>query len=251
MNKKLTTIAFSLSIILGCSYLSSSKVFDSQPVFITSLESKTVEGFPVYNQIYYKSESNQDIWMMKQSHDGPKLAIHKWDRLAIIVNKQTHPKTALFLQLPPGELEWDDSLKSKGIEYKVSCFLCHSNGPRSIRADENSNLKFKDKLKVFFWNFKIKLYGVIVEDPLHAKLDKRLKIPFRLHSKIENEELKIQSCLNCHNADAKSGFFNRNLLTRQNLISIDFMLKNGFMPPPAHKINSKDQELLEDFLRGF
>jgi hypothetical protein len=249
MIKKLIIIVISLFSFWGYWFVSISPLKTS--FVFESMESKTVEGNPVYNQIVLESNEKRDIWLMNQSHHGRFLSQDKWERLAIIVNKTTIPKTALFLQLPPGELKWNENLKKKAIENRVSCFLCHSNGPRTIRAEETNDLKLKDRIKVFLWNLRIKTYGVVEEDSLHKKQDLDLAVPFRLRSKIDNEELKIKSCTECHNANTGSGIFNRNVLTRQNIMSIEFMVKNNFMPPIGHTLTSSEKVELENFTKGF
>ena len=125
-------------------------VFKS-PVLFQSLESKTVTGEAVYNKIKWFSDSDKDIWMMSQSHNGPQFPEEKWDRLAIIVDKKY--KTAQFLQLKPGPLQWTEDLVSQQVPYRVSCFMCHANGPRAIRPTGSSLFA---EAKILLWNFKIK-----------------------------------------------------------------------------------------------
>ena len=235
--------------ILGGSIILALFVFDNQPILIQSLESKTQENKPVYNKISYISIGKKDVWMMNQSHDGVEAKKDKWDRVAIVVDKSKKPMDAIFLQLPPGELEWNDKLFENKINYKVSCFMCHSNGPRVIRHDQNgNNISLKSKVKIFFWNLKIKSYGLIIENSEQLALDANLEVPFRHRQSADNEELKVKSCTVCHSGEDK--WIDRNKLFRQNNISIKFMIENKIMPPPGFSISQSDAKELKKFLRG-
>jgi hypothetical protein len=215
---------------------------------IQSLESKNIHGDPVYNQIKFFPGFTKDVWMMNQSHHGLHVNSDKWDRLAIIVDKSGAKKTAQFLQLPPGELNWSEDLPTKAIPYRVSCFICHSNGPRAIRPDfEALSLDWSAKLKVIAWNLRIKTYRRIIENPKQLDIYKIAKVPFRHPSKIDNEKLEVASCTKCHQ---ESGIINRGYLTRQNSIAIYFMTKNNLMPPPGFSITNEDKVKIQNFLLG-
>jgi hypothetical protein len=241
------TLLFSI-LITGGSMILTFLSCGQNPILIQSLESKTVDGHPVFNKITYIKKGQKDIWMMNQSHHGQMANEKKWDRLAIIVDKES--RSTRFLQLPAGKLEWDDHLIQKEMNFKVSCFMCHANGPRAIRPN---NLAFKlsllTKTKIFLWNLRIKSYGPLKESSLHTLADKKLTIPFRFHAPLDNEKLNIKSCTRCHNGDNMWPY--RNKLTRQNVIAIEFMLENKIMPPPGFHISEGDKKELKQFLRGF
>jgi hypothetical protein len=213
-----------------------------------SLESKTTEDGPVYNEVRWFSSLNQEVWMMRQSHGGPHAEAGQWDRLAIVIDKTSSPKTARFVQLEPGPLEWKEGLKEK--PFRVSCFLCHSNGPRVIRPNTNSiaaPLKFIDRLRIQAWNLRMKTYGRVVPDPSHADLDSQAKIPFRMKGNLENDTLKVQTCTRCHQ---ESGWFSRGRLHRQQAITIQFMVSNGFMPPLGLSLSNSDRLEIQAFIDG-
>lgn len=222
-------------------------IFYSAQVTFESLESLTSTGGPVYNSISYSNGAGQDVWMMNQSHSGISEQKEKWDRLAIVVDKQK--KIAKFYQLPPGELVWSEELSKQSIPFRVSCFLCHSNGPRAIRPKVISD-KFSllSAIKIWVWNLKIKSYGPLGEHAAQAHDDIKLRVPFRLRSNIDNEQLKVKRCVKCHN---RSGPFSRGFLTRQNGITINFMIKNKLMPPSHKRPHDADRIAIENFLRGF
>lgn len=222
---------------------------DSQEVFIASKESKTISGNPVFNKITWFSGKEKDIWMMNQSHHGARVSEDKWDRLAIVIEKTKSPKVAKFYQFKSGPLKWEEKLEE--APFKVSCFICHPNGPRVIRPNYDSPLDpttIKDRLKVFFWNLKIKSYGRVIPHKSHTTNDKRLKPPFRWSSKYENEVLKIASCIQCHK---EQGFLARGVLTRQNIPTIKFMLAAGKMPPFGFALSNEEKHQLKEFIQGF
>lgn len=224
-------------------------IFDDGPVFIQSLESKTLDNSPVYNKISFQSSGQKDIWMMNQSHHGSKTAKDKWDRLAIVVDKNKNPVEATFLQLPPGDLVWDDNLMKQKMNFKVSCFMCHSNGPRAIRPNYNEfDIPLLSKAKVFIWNLRIKSYGLIKENPKQFAIDEKLAVPFRHRLPVDNIELNVKSCTKCHSGE--NTWLYRNKLTRQNNISIKFMIENKIMPPPGFSISENDVKELNKFIRG-
>ncbi|MBC7371697.1 MAG: hypothetical protein H7326_09035 [Bdellovibrionaceae bacterium] len=222
----------------------------SPAVSIQSHESRTKDGNPVFNQIRWIRDGDGDIWMMNQSHDGPNAPLDKWDRLAIIVDKKSTPRTALFLQLPPGKLEWQDSLLLQKRPFRVSCFLCHSNGPRAIRPDPLGALAITpiEKIKLLAWNLRIKTYGRIKENPEQLAVDGNLLTPFRHRAPLDNETLKIKTCAKCHNENA---WWSRGELTRQNSLAIQFMTRNELMPPPGFSLSDEEKGQLQDFLNGF
>lgn len=240
MKKKFIYIATSLVFMAGLLitglYLVAS---DKQSVTIESFESKTIQDKEVYNQIKYFSFEGKDVWMMRQSHQGIRYEKNKWDRLAIIVDKKN--KIAEFMQLPPGELVWSDELPQKRIENRVACYLCHSNGPRVIRPTDSAeaSLSWNEKVKIFFWNLKIKSYG---------QMQSQGKEPFRHQGKIENDKLQVKTCLICH---SEGHFYSRGYLTRQNSTTISFMVKNKIMPPIGFSLSAEEEKQINRFMAGF
>lgn len=216
-------------------------ISDEQEVLIESFESKTIADQPVYNQIKYFSFKDKDVWMMKQSHHGFEYEKNKWDRLAIVVSKGQQGKTAEFMQLPPGDLVWSDDLPKHRIENRVACYMCHSNGPRAIRPADSTEaqLNWNEKVKIFFWNLKIKSYG---------QMSSEGQAPFRYQGKLENDKLIVKVCLYCH---SEGHFYSRGFLKRQNAAAIQFMLKNKIMPPLGFSISEKEEKQIENFIVGF
>lgn len=171
-----------------------------ESILFQSLESKTMQNEPVFNKIKWFSFPEKDVWMMNQSHQGINATSENWDRLAIIIDKKAKQKTAQFLQLQPGPLIWSDDLLQKRIPYKVSCFICHSNGLRAIRPQWNPDYKnnFKQQIQVAIINLKIKSYGRIIENAAHTTEDLKLAVPFRHQAQMDNEVLTLPLCIRCH-----------------------------------------------------
>ena len=214
--------------------------FIQSPIVFESFESKTVDDLPVYNQVKFTQDGEQDIWMMNQSHHGKSAS--DWDRLAIVVDRSQFPRTAKFYQLEPGPLQWSKGLKQ--IEFKVSCGVCHSNGPRAIRPAQGQELTWKQKAQIFAWNLRIKTYGPVqtIEDDLHGM---KRKTPFKYSGEYANETLNVASCIRCHSGE---GRFSRAKLTRQNQMSIRFMVEKRLMPPMGFSLSSEDHQTIENFL---
>ena len=222
---------------------------DDQEVFVESRESKSASGGVVFNIIKYIQSGDLDIWMMNQSHHGFSASEKSWDRLAIVIDKNRTPKVARFYQLTSGPLEWSE--KFTETSFKVSCFVCHNNGPRVIRPNYESPFdpsSFWDKIKISYWNFKIKSYGRVLTDSHHDEADKTQVPPFRYRSPYENEPLKVATCIKCHK---ESGFLARGLLRRQQISTIKFMLDAGQMPPLGFQMSIDEKRELEAFLDGF
>lgn len=187
---------------------------------------------------------------MNQSHHGAKgLGQNSWDRLAIVVDKTQNPKRAQFYQLEPGPLEWKDGLKE--APFKVSCFMCHSNGPRAIRPNYDSPLNptaFRERVKISYWNLRMKLYGRVLPHRIHAEKVSSLERPFQFYSSFETESLKVKTCMKCHK---DSGLFARGFLSRQQIPTIKFMLESGEMPPVGFTLSQDEKSQLEKYLEGF
>jgi hypothetical protein len=251
--KKISLIIITITIIGGIVILN-----DDPAVFIASLESRTINDEPVYNKIRLIKKSDKDIWMMQQSHNGPHSK--NWDRLAIVVDKSQSPKIAQFYQLAPGELEWNESAKK--INYRVSCFICHANGPRAIRPDYESvsaKMNWPDRLRITAFNLRIKMYGrVQLDEPQVAEANKivsqiktfkdKTNTPLKWTSSYENDPVKVKVCLICHN---QNGFLGREPLRRQQSMTIDFMVKTGQMPPLGIKMSKQEKAELQKYLDGF
>ncbi|HWU42154.1 MAG TPA: hypothetical protein VN132_01910 [Bdellovibrio sp.] len=219
-----------------------------QEVFIESLESKTRERGPVFNKIKFFSSKDKDIWMMNQSHHGATAEKNLWDRLAIVVDKRTSPKTARFFQFESGALEWKEDLNRK--PFRVSC-MCHNNGPRAIRPNMDSSLvplSWGERIKIGWWNIRIKLYGRIQPDIIHDVEDRSEKIPFRHHGIHDNDILKVGTCVKCHKDE---GLFARGFLHRQQSPTIHFMVESGQIPPPGFSLSPQEKSEIDQFLMGF
>lgn len=223
--------------------------YDSRAILLESEESKTTKDGPVFNRIRWFPGKREDVWMMQQSHHGLAAVEEEWDRLAIIIDKTRSPKTARFIQLEPGPLEWKEGLKPKA--FRVSCFMCHSNGPRAIRpnaASDQIRLSMGERLKVLAWNLRIKTYGRVVPAEIHEVEDRTAVVPFRFRGNLENQRLQVKTCLHCHR---ESGVFARGALTRQNALTIQFMVSKGHMPPLGFSLSKEELGEVEDFIAGF
>lgn len=233
------------SLILG-SLLLVSSLPNTSEIKIQSKESKTMDGQPVYNSIKLIRKKNKDIWMMNQSHFGQNPDPKLLDRLVIIVDTTINPKTAEFYQLPAGKLEWSDDLRLKKIDYKVSCFMCHANGPRVIRPDyEKFNVNTMDQLKIKFWNYKISRYGRIT---VNESENQNEQTPFRYKNELDNQKLNIKTCSKCHNEKDSRG---RGSLVRQNLLAIQYLVEHQIMPPTGYEMSDSEKKYLNRFIKGF
>ena len=235
----------------GMAYFLTKSPFSTSTITIESIESKTKTLSAVYNQIKWSSSPERDIWMMNQSHNGRHPDTNQWERLAIIIDKTKKPLTAKFYQLKPGPLEWNNHLINERLPYRASCFICHSNGPRAIRALNNSNqapLSLLEQLKVIIWNFRIKTYGRIHYDKSHDVEDVTLFPPFHFSGASDTTELKVATCTHCHRED---GWFARGALQRQQAGTIKHMVESGNMPPMGFSLSNSEKNKLRDFVRGF
>ncbi len=235
-------------------------------ILFQSEESSTDEIGPIFNRIYFSSTKTNDLWLMQQQlHSQSDIEkpidfnFSGWDRLAIVIDKTKKPNEANFFQLPPGPI--DNSEKNRILEeiesgtlktlpYKVSCGVCHSSGPRSIRPTPNGKslipLGFKDWIKIQYWNYKIENYRNIKVTLKKVKNESHIKIPFRYGGLFANEVLKVRSCTKCHNGKQND----RAVLTRQNFPSIQFMLEKNYMPPFGYPISENDRKEIEEFVKS-
>lgn len=243
---------FSKLLFIGAPLLAGGLLFfqaNDRPIVFESEESKTEEGGPVFNRVHFISRRNQDIWMMQQSHSGRGVPFHTWDRVAIVVEKTKTPKQARFIQLEPGPLEWSETAKKR--EFRVSCFMCHANGPRAIRPDygsKNVKVSLGDSLRIKLLNLRINAYGRVLYDPIHDEEDKVRQVPFRFQGALENNRLTVASCTKCH---SDSGLFSRGYLRRQHAITMEFMLSNRHMPPLWFRLSDADRAQIERFASVF
>jgi hypothetical protein len=243
-----------ISFVLKINLLLSSLLFvgclgSADAIKFESAESKTSTNQPVYNSIKLISARQKDIWIMNQSHYGLNPSKEKIDRIAIIVDKSKKPKTAEFYQLPPGDLIWSENLKLQKIEYKMSCFSCHSNGPRAIRPNfKTVKMSYLNQLKIKYWNYKIASYGRIIESPDQIADHHKKIVPFRYPSILDNQKLKLVTCLKCHNNSTDSG---RGFLTRQNLGTINYLISENIMPPAGYELSNSESIKLKRFIKGF
>ncbi len=228
--------------------LTAGSVFMGSPVTIESVESQNLAGDPVFNRIQLVTDGDKDIWMMRQSHDGPRLPAHGWDSLAIVVDKSKSPKEATFYQLAPHDGGKPDFAKLAPM--RAACFMCHSNGPRAIRPRLDSELAplgAQERTQVALWNLKIKLYGRIVESKEQSAAVAAGGSPFKLEGEHENAVLTAKTCAKCHN---EGGFLARGQLKRQQFMAIKFMVDSGQMPPPGFSIDAKERQEIENFVEG-
>lgn len=203
-------------------------------VMFESFESKTSKMRPVFNEVRLVKGQERDIWLMRQSHDG--VHAKDWDELKIIVHKSEEKYTASYHQLNRG----------KEIEYKVSCFSCHSGGPRAIRPNFDSQkvkLNMRSRLSIFAWNVLIKSYGDVEVKP---------NDPFTRKVKLVNEagpevkKLKLNACTQCHYRGGP-----RAPLTGRNVSTMQVLIENKMMPPWPLSLDIDELNHLKRFIYGF
>lgn len=212
-----------------------------QTVTIESVESKTIEGHEVFNQISFKSQNQQDIWSMKQSHQGRSYPLNQWDELKITVDKTSRPFKVSYSQLQNG----------KEVEFKVSCYFCHSNGPRAIRPNfesEKAPLDLTSKMALRLFNLKIKTYGKMEIQKTNLKIGtKERTTPLKYFGRNEVAPLQLATCTICHHDQ----FWGRGTLTRQNALPIEHLVKNNLMPPWPFQLSAGEKKQIENYLKGF
>jgi hypothetical protein len=228
--KKLVLIIMGPGIFLGLLLIK--LWFSDSTVTFQSLESTTETGLPVFNEIKFLPGSETDIWIMRQSHKGLTSDHGTWDRLAIVVNKSK--AEAKFYQLTSGEMNFSGEAEAQPL--KARCFACHSNGPRGIRPNYDSELiapPFIQKLQVALWNLRIKTYG---------RIQSKEGLQFSTGTKFKSDlpllqtKLQLKSCTHCH---SETGI--RNALSLEQIGTANFMIKNGIMPPFPFQISEEDQ----------
>ncbi len=213
----------------------------SDSITFESIESRTLEDLPVYNQVSFETNGNEDIWKMKQSHGGRHLALKDWDQLMIKVDKSKRPFKVSYHQLKNG----------KEVEYKVSCYFCHSNGPRIIRPELKSAkapLTLQQRMQIQLWNMRMKSYGKVVINPKSLTFaGKPRETPLKYFGKRDVEPLKLSSCTMCHH----DSWWGRGTLTRQQALPMAHLVKTKQMPPWPFSITPEEQEKLNVYLKGF
>ena len=238
INSLIVSTTLALGIAQGHSFF-------VRPLKMQSFESKTVVGDPVFNEITWFDLGDKDVWMMNQSHYGVNPSPEKKDRIVIVIDKTKTPKKAYFMQLKAGPLIWSEDLYAQKTTNRVSCFVCHANGLRTLRMDPTAKaFDTFDWAKMNYMNYKMNSYGLVVEDERHANEDAHLDVPFRSRNAFDNEVLKLKKCAICH--DGKI----RGELTRQNSFSVEFLVRNKLMPPPEYALNQQETKKLQNFLRG-
>jgi mono/diheme cytochrome c family protein len=208
-------------------------------VLIESRESKTASGHPVYNKISYVSGEYEDVWTMRQSHQGLSMPADKWDEIRITVDKSQRPYLARFQQIQDGQ----------EVEFKASCFTCHANGPRSIRPNYDSkdvNVDLIDRAKVVLMNLRMKAYGRVEVALENYKLRGEFREqPFKFFGKADMAPVQIKTCTLCHNSN---GVLGRSVLQRQHAGTIRHLVGTGQMPPWPFTLSEAEKKELEDFL---
>ncbi len=257
----LATVLGALSIIAAIGLW----IVSNQPsIHFQSSESVTETGAPVFNEIRFYRQAAQDIWIMRQSHNGNTTDHTKWDRLAIVVTKNKKVKAAIastisqsatptstgaentakvarFYQLVPGSdiISDENEIHQASIPLKARCFACHSNGPRAIRMNTDSAevpISIANRFKVALLNLRIKTYGPVTSvEGLHHEDG----VPFSSHLKVFSQPLQLKSCVKCH---APNGL--RNPLTLEQLGTAAYLVKQGFMPPFPFAISEQDKKTL-------
>jgi mono/diheme cytochrome c family protein len=214
-----TLIVFSfLSTLLGLLGGSSS----SQPVLFKSAESKTQDGNAVFNKISFNQKNGLDIWEMQQSHYGSTAGSDKWDNIRIVVNTTTKPYTASFHQLRNGQ----------EVEYSANCMRCHSGGPRLIRPVPEQQFNLREKIKIAYWNNKIKSYGEV-----NFKVNSKIKVrKLKLKNPMSYRKITTKTCIQCHNKGGP-----RAELTSFQKGSILYLVKSKQMPPWPYKLSKTDK----------
>ncbi len=237
--------AFILITIAGLGTLGllfKNQVNSERSVTFQSLESITESGSPVFNEIKFILGWEKDIWLMRQSHHGSSLDPKQWDKLAIVVDKTKSPTIASFYQLAEGDLSFNSQNEIQPL--KARCFACHSNGPRAVRMNINSDLiqpSFSERITVALWNLRIKTYGK-VKSVEGVHFDKG--VSFKSKLPILSRPLALKSCTKCH---GDNGI--RNALSLEQIGTANFLVKNRLMPPFPFAISNEDSQVLKNLIQ--
>ena len=235
----LIAVVLSLGLFSGLIFITASNT----PITFESLESKTELGAPVFNQVKLIPGWARDVWLMRQSHHGFDPDYSRWDRLAIVVEKNKRPYRATFYQYAPGsELQFAGA--NKPVPYKARCFACHANGPRAVRPEFNSPiaaLNTDQKIAIALWNLRIKTYGRVASVPGQNSKE---GAPFKSAMPILSRPLGIQTCIRCH-----SDHGIRNELKLEHLGTARFLVKRGIMPPFPFTVLPEEVERMDHLAR--
>jgi len=270
------TRLFALVIFVMLLGFESISLLQKRIVVFESRESKDKSGQPVFNQIRFIQNSSDDLWEMRQLHpdknkqSSVELDVTAFDKADFVSTSVTDGKagaalkTAVFRQFEPSE--W--GAKRTEREYSVNCGLCHSNGPRLVRPKWDSVIApigVLDALTIGVWNLRIKTYGLIEpvetfigESESLLKTSKQRVVRFNLKGSSWKQPLQLESCSLCHGPKNKTfnlgwlvpEILRRNVLTKQNFLSISHLTQEGSMPPPLHSLSSGDEERLGRFLKA-
>lgn len=231
--------SFSFIILIVTTLVLGVVMISEDEILIQSKESKTQEGHAVFNKIKIETHGDQDIWTMRQSHNGLHAPMNEWDTIRIIVDKKS--KLVRYQQLK-GNQE---------IELKAACYTCHANGPRAIRPDFDSTkvtYSLKDRITIAVMNLKMKSYGRVSINEESFKLHGNFReVPLKFFGKSDNSVLNVKSCTLCHNKDH---FWGRGELVRQQAGTIGHLVKTGQMPPAPFTISSEDKVKIEKFVKN-
>lgn len=205
-------------------------------ILIESTESQTADLDKVYNKINFQVSGKVDSWRMKQSHDG--VHAKEWDELEIKIDKSHSPYQVSYHQYKDG----------KEAEYRASCYLCHANGPRLIRANYQSvsaPLGLRERVMIAAMNLRIKTYG-----RMNTVLSGNLKrsVPLKYDGEMENTSLTVKTCVLCHNSNTPWG---RGEIKRQHVNTVNHLVKKGQMPPWPFKLSDEEKLKLDIYFRGF
>lgn len=223
---------------------------DQTPLVFESRESKTHELKPVFNRVTFLPGIDEDLWIMQQSHDGLPEDPKSWnekDRIAIRVEHGPAGRARVeFRQLqpgPPAAAGFKDP-----IGFRAPCGMCHNNGTRALRPRFDSAaaaVSAWDRWRTFAWNLRIKLYGRV--EVSRSPSEKLGEVPFRFQGAEANTPLHVKACVACHK---ETGYPARGTLTRQNALSIRFLVEQGLMPPFGLPLDPVDRESLRRFVSG-
>lgn len=176
---------------------------------------------------------------MQQNHgEETDLNYLEWDRLAIVVDKTQKPYQAKYYQFKGGDLKLASA--NEQSPFRARCFACHANGPRAIRPNNQSErvpLRLKDKVKIFWWNLRIKSYGQVIGLSGQKEVG---EVKFKSSSVVLNKSLNLKSCIACHGSGKiRAG------LTLEHLDTMKFLVSHNIMPPFPFNLSTKDKAFFE------
>ena len=272
-----------LALLFSAALIWGAKKLESRTVVFESRESKNDSGVPVLNQIRLQLSDETEVWEMRQHHDSSETSpsrrsvthsIHSrkepsqahqvnfsladFVQITVASEKQK-TKQAAFRQYEPGDFQETKQER----EYGVSCAMCHSNGPRTVRPNWSSQrapLGIQDRLTILLWNTRIKLAGPIQTQEVGLSMENsKRKIPLHLVGEVWNTRIQLGSCTNCHGErnTVESAtfwpprFLRRSALSFENLATARHLLKESSMPPPLHSVSPEDRAELANLFQVF